>query len=75
MYVWAERLEITLKKSKAWRMEPEGTYVPRRNENRAVSRFQERFYDIMQAEERAGSPKRMSAIDGRDDGTADDWPT
>ena len=51
---------------KAWRMEPDGRYVRNRSNNAPGFRFQERFYEALQAEERAGSSKCIGTIDGHD---------
>jgi polyphosphate kinase len=51
---------------KAWRMEPDGRYVRNRTNNAPAFRFQERFYETLQAKERAGASKCIGTIDGRD---------
>jgi polyphosphate kinase len=51
---------------KAWRMEADGRYVRNRSNNAPGFRFQERFYEALQAEERAGSSKCIGMIDGHD---------
>ena len=51
---------------KAWRMEADGRYVRNRSNNAPAFRFQERFYETLQAEERAGSSKCIGTIDGHD---------
>ena len=51
---------------KAWRMEPDGRYVRNRTNNAPAFRFQERFYEMLQAEERAGSSNCIGTIDGHD---------
>lgn len=52
--------------AKAWRMQPDGSYVRNRNNNAPAFRFQERYYEIVQADERAGSSHCMGTIDGSD---------
>jgi polyphosphate kinase len=47
---------------KGWRMEPDGNYVRRRSEDTPALRFQERFYEILQAEDR-NSLTKSTAID------------
>jgi polyphosphate kinase len=56
---------------KAWRMEPDGSYVRKRSDDAHVFRFQERFYEMMQAEERAGSSTCVGGLDGSDLDRAD----
>jgi len=56
---------------KAWRMEADGRYVRNRTNDASGFRFQERFYETLQAEERAGSSKSIGTIDGHDLLTAD----
>ena len=51
---------------KAWRVEPDGRYVRNRTNNEPAFRFQERFYETLQAEERAGSSNCIGTIDGHD---------
>jgi polyphosphate kinase len=57
-------LELQLADSvKAWRMEPDGSYVRNRHNGTPAFRFQERFYEMLQAEERTGSSKCGGTID------------
>ncbi|HEV8720181.1 MAG TPA: polyphosphate kinase 1 [Candidatus Binatia bacterium] len=42
---------------KAWWMKPDGSYVRRRNKDMSILRFQERFYEILQAENRSSASK------------------
>jgi polyphosphate kinase len=42
---------------KAWWIEPDGNYVRRRNQDVPALRFQERFYEILQAEDKRSSTK------------------
>ena len=56
-------LELQLADSvKAWRMEPDGSYRRNRRSTGPSLRFQERFYEILQAEERVG----LSQCNGMD---------
>jgi polyphosphate kinase len=56
---------------KAWRMEPDGSYV--RNRGHApVFRFQERFYEMLQTEDRAGSSQCIGTVDADELVTADE---
>ena len=51
-----EILELQLADStKAWRMEQDGTYSRKRNDNAPSFRFQERYYKMLQADERSRS--------------------
>jgi polyphosphate kinase len=60
-------LELQLADSvKAWRMEPDGSYVRNRSDHAPGFRFQERFYEMLQAEERDGSSKCIGTVDGHD---------
>ncbi len=60
-------LELQLADSvKSWRMEPDGSYVRNRRENGPAFRFQERYYEMLQAEERSRSSKGIAPIDGHD---------
>jgi len=53
-----EILELQLADTvKAWWMKPDGSYVRRRNKNMSTLRFQERFYEILQAENRSSASK------------------
>jgi polyphosphate kinase len=66
-----EILELQFADSaKAWRMEPDGSYARIRSDNGPPFRFQERFYEILVAEERARSSKAIGALDGEDLETA-----
>jgi polyphosphate kinase len=60
-------LELQLADSvKAWRMKPDGSYVRNPSDTAPAFRFQERFYEMLQAEERAGSAKCIGTMDGHD---------
>ena len=60
-------LELQLTDSvKAWRMQPDGSYVRHRNGDGPGFRFQEQFFEMLQAEERAGSVKCIGTSDGND---------
>ena len=53
-----EILELQLADTvKAWWMKPDGSYVRRRNKDMSTLRFQERFYEILQAENRSSASK------------------
>jgi polyphosphate kinase len=61
-----EILDLQLADSrKAWRMESDGSYVRRRSENAPFFRFQERFYETLQAEESSHSSKVIITMDGQ----------
>ena len=47
---------------KGWWMQPDGSYVRKTNQDLAGLRFQERFYEILQAEHRSSATKGV-AID------------
>jgi polyphosphate kinase len=51
---------------KAWRMQPDGSYRRERSDNAPAFRFQERFYEMLQAEERDGLSQCLGAADGHD---------
>ena len=51
---------------KAWRMEPDGSYVRNRSDNAAGLRFQERYYELLQDEERTGASSCIGSADGHD---------
>jgi polyphosphate kinase len=65
----AELMEILEKQLadsvKAWRMQSDGTYVRNRTAEAAAFRFQERFYESLQEEERSGSSPCAGANDER----------
>jgi polyphosphate kinase len=46
---------------KGWRMQPEGNYVRNPNKELQGLRFQERFYEILQAENRPSAAKGVAA--------------
>jgi polyphosphate kinase len=48
---------------KGWWMEPDGNYVRRRNKDIPALRFQESFYEMLQAEDRVHSPKALPSTD------------
>ena len=55
-------LELQLADSvKGWRMQPEGNYVRNPNKELQGLRFQERFYEILQAENRPSAAKGVAA--------------
>lgn len=58
---------------KAWHMQPDGTYVRNRSQAPAF-RFQERFYEMLQAEERGGAAKCTGTTEAQDNATADEYP-
>jgi polyphosphate kinase len=65
-------LELQLVDSvKAWQMEPDGSYARNNNLNGSAFRFQERFYEMLRAEEISRSSRGM-AIDGPDFPSGDD---
>lgn len=49
---------------KGWWLQSDGRYVRKHNENMSEVRFQERFYEILQAEERSTSANGVVATDG-----------
>jgi len=60
-------LELQLKDSiKAWRMEPDGSYVQNQPQNGAGFRFQEAFYEMLQGEEFSQPSKVIATINGQD---------
>jgi polyphosphate kinase len=48
---------------KGWWMESDGNYVRRRNKDISALRFQESFYEMLQAEDRVHSPKALPSTD------------
>ena len=51
-----EILELQLTDNvKSWLMQPDGSYVRIKNNDKPAFRFQERFYEMLQAEERSSS--------------------
>jgi polyphosphate kinase len=59
-----EILELQLADNvKGWLMQPDGSYVRIKNDDQPAFRFQERFYEMLQAEERSSS---ASGIGGSD---------
>ncbi|HEX5607709.1 MAG TPA: hypothetical protein VFY96_14385, partial [Candidatus Binatia bacterium] len=65
-------LELQLVDSvKAWHMEPDGSYVRKPSVNGPGFRFQERFYEMLRAEEISRSSRGM-AMDGPNFRSADD---
>jgi polyphosphate kinase len=56
---------------KAWSMEPDGSYVRKRGSAPAF-RFQERFYEMLQAEDGAGSSNCIGTADGHELVAADE---
>jgi len=65
-------LELQLVDSvKAWQMEADGSYARNNNLNGSAFRFQERFYEMLRAEEISRSSRGM-AIDGPDFPSGDD---
>jgi hypothetical protein len=46
---------------KGWRMQPDGDYVRTVNKDLPGLRFQERFYEILQAENRPSAAKGVAA--------------
>jgi len=53
-----EILELQLADSvKAWWMKADGSYVRRRNKDMSTWRFQERYYEILQAENKSSASK------------------
>jgi polyphosphate kinase len=60
-------LELQLADSvKAWRMEPDGSYVRNRSNDGAALRFQERFYEMMRADALAVSVPCVGSADTHD---------
>ena len=49
---------------KAWRMEADGRYVRNRTNNAQGFRFQERFYETLQAEERGDRRNALARLMG-----------
>jgi polyphosphate kinase len=65
-------LELQLVDSvKAWQMKPDGSYVRKPSTDGRGFRFQERFYEMLRAEEISGSSKSIT-VDGHDFRSADD---
>jgi polyphosphate kinase len=65
-------LELQLVDSvKAWQMKPDGSYVRKPSTDGRGFRFQERFYEMLRAEEISGSSKSIT-VDGHDFQSADD---
>jgi len=65
-------LELQLVDSvKAWQMNPNGSYVRKPSTDGRGFRFQERFYEMLRAEEISGSSKSIT-VDGHDFRSADD---
>jgi polyphosphate kinase len=58
--------------TKAWFMQPDGSYVRSRPDGKPAFRFQERFYNMLQAEQ-ASSAKGISAPEWNDC-QRDDYP-
>jgi polyphosphate kinase len=57
-------LELQLGESmKGWSMQPDGSYKKIENDDRPAFRFQERFYELLQAEERLSSSTALGASD------------
>ena len=51
-----EILELQLADNvKSWLMQPDGSYVRIKSNDKPAFRFQERFYEMLQAEERSSS--------------------
>jgi len=46
---------------KGWRMQPDGNYVRSLNKDLPGLRFQERFYEILEAENRPSAAKGVAA--------------
>jgi polyphosphate kinase len=60
-------LELQISDSiKAWRMEPDGSYVRHQHQNGAAFRFQEDFYNMLQDEEFARSSKVIATVNELD---------
>ena len=56
---------------KAWQMQPDGSYVRQTSANEAGFRFQERFYEMLRAEETSRSSKGIT-VDALDFRSGDD---